>query len=163
MLVLLHRHATVSELQLHSQATLHPVTRPAAASQQQGTAAPTRAWSQAASFANASERPAASCQQRDVRADRLHPPQSPRSAPADRNADAATNHAGQHDGDTSRAAAPGLWGRSVKLAGQAVSEVAVAMIVLPVVLPTLAVLHVPASMWAGACLGRVACKNLLGY
>ena len=159
MLVLLHRILTVSELQLRSLSMAHP----AAASKQQGTAAPTGAWSQAASSANAREGPVASRQQRDVRVGRLQPPQPPRPAPAAGNAEAATNHVGQRDGHTSRATAPGLWERSVKLAGQAVIEVAVATIVLPVVLPTLAVLHVPASVWAGACLARAACKNLLGY
>ena len=157
MLVLLHRNSIVPEHQRRSQRTLPPVTQPAAASQQQGTAAPARAWSQAATHAR--QGPSAPPHQTGAQAGRVHP----RSAPADGNADAATNHAGQDDGHTSRAAAPGLWQTSVKLAGQAISEVAVATVVLPVVLPTLAVLHVPASMWAVACLGRVACKNLLGY
>ena len=158
--MLLHRDHTVSELQLRSQGKQLSLTHSAAASQQQHIAAPTRAWTQAACSANAREGPAAACQ---VRAGSVHPSQLPPSAPTDHNADAAATHAGQQDAHTGRAAAPGLWARSVKLAGQAVSEVAVATAVLPLVLPSLAVLHVPAGVWAGACLTRLACNNLFGF
>lgn len=161
MLVLLHRISAVPELQRRSQGTLAPVTHFVAAPQQQGTATPARAWSQAATYAR--EKPSAARHQTGAQVGREQSPQVPRFALADGNTHAATNHAGQHADHVSRAAAPGLWKQSVKLAGQAMKEVAVATVVLPVVLPTLAVLHVPASMWAGACLGRVACRNLLGY
>ena len=56
-----------------------------------------------------------------------------------------------------------LWGRSKQKAGHIAVELAVATMVTPVVVSGLAVLHVPVGMWAGACLGRAACKKVLGF
>ena len=94
----------------------------------------------------------------------MHPSELPSAVPTDCQEDAPIScDTRRHDGHTGVAAAVGLWERSKKLAGQVVTEVAVATVVLPVVLPSLAVLHVPAGMWAGACLGRAAYRNLLGF
>ena len=68
-------------------------------------------------------------------------------------ADAVVNGAEQLDGQTDASSCSRAL-RRVK-AGQAVAEVAVATVVLPVVLPGLVV---P----AGICSARAACKNLLG-
>ena len=57
----------------------------------------------------------------------------------------------------------GLWGRSKQKVSHMAAELAVATMVVPVVVSGLAVLHVPASMWAGACLSRAACKKVLGF
>lgn len=91
----------------------------------------------------------------------MQPAELPDSVPAGSHADAVVNGAEQLDGQMP-ATAVGLWERSRQVAGQAVAEVAVATLVLPVMLSGLAVLHVPAGTWASACLARAACRNLLG-
>lgn len=104
----------------------------------------------------------ASQQHRQAQDAKWQPAELPDSVPAGCHADAAVSGAEQRDGQMP-AAAVGLWERSRQVAGQAVAEMAVVAVVLPVVLPGLVALHVPAGIWASGCLATVACRNLLGF
>lgn len=126
------------------------------------TAEPGSGQASAVNFTRSQEGPVPASEQHSQAQDaKLQPAELPDSVPAGAHADAAVSGAEQLAGQTPTAAV-GLWERSRQVAGQALAEVAVAAVVLPVVLPGLAVLHVPAGIWASGCLATAACKSLLG-